>query len=222
MPADRPDPPPPLGGRRRRRRRARWPSTPAARWPRPSTHIADAVITTIAPVVAMDGCSVRLLERVEAAVAAGELRLAAADPSRRRRRGRCRLRSIRPSGPRPGGPARPAPGRCPAPTPAGRPGLLVALVAGPEDDHLAVLDHHDGQHGDDVGDLAGPGHHLGGRAERLDAPQVGHGGRQQLDLAGRLRARASLGRTQMVAMVSPSSWRATWPAGAAVTKNRVS
>jgi ATP-binding protein involved in chromosome partitioning len=33
--------------------------------------IADAVITTIAPVVAMDGCSVRLLEQVEAAVAAG-------------------------------------------------------------------------------------------------------------------------------------------------------
>ena len=33
--------------------------------------IADAVITTIAPVVAMDGCSVRMLERVEAAVAAG-------------------------------------------------------------------------------------------------------------------------------------------------------
>ena len=30
--------------------------------------IADAVITTIAPVVAMDGCSVRLLDRVEAAV----------------------------------------------------------------------------------------------------------------------------------------------------------
>jgi ATP-binding protein involved in chromosome partitioning len=33
--------------------------------------IADSVITTIAPVVAMDGCSVRLLEQVEAAVAAG-------------------------------------------------------------------------------------------------------------------------------------------------------
>jgi ATP-binding protein involved in chromosome partitioning len=33
--------------------------------------IADAVITTLAPVVAMDGCSVRMLERVEAAVAAG-------------------------------------------------------------------------------------------------------------------------------------------------------
>jgi hypothetical protein len=33
--------------------------------------IADAVITTIAPVVAMDGCTVRLLEQVEAAVAAG-------------------------------------------------------------------------------------------------------------------------------------------------------
>jgi ATP-binding protein involved in chromosome partitioning len=33
--------------------------------------IADAVITTVAPVVAMDGCSVRMLERVEAAVAAG-------------------------------------------------------------------------------------------------------------------------------------------------------
>lgn len=33
--------------------------------------IAEAVITTIAPVVAMDGCSVRLLERVEAAVSAG-------------------------------------------------------------------------------------------------------------------------------------------------------
>ncbi len=26
----------------------------------------------------------------------------------------------------------------------------------------------------------------------------------------------------MVAMVSPSSWWATWPGGAAVTKNRVS
>ena len=35
--------------------------------------IADQVITTIAPVVAMDGCSVRLLERVEAAVAAGQV-----------------------------------------------------------------------------------------------------------------------------------------------------
>ena len=33
--------------------------------------IADAVATTIAPVVAMEGCSVRLLERVEAAVDAG-------------------------------------------------------------------------------------------------------------------------------------------------------
>jgi ATP-binding protein involved in chromosome partitioning len=33
--------------------------------------VADAVITTVAPVVAMDGCSVRLLERVEAAVSAG-------------------------------------------------------------------------------------------------------------------------------------------------------
>ena len=33
--------------------------------------IADAVITTVAPVVAMDGCSVRMLDRVEAAVAAG-------------------------------------------------------------------------------------------------------------------------------------------------------
>jgi ATP-binding protein involved in chromosome partitioning len=31
-------------------------------------HIADAVITTIAPVVPMDACSVRLLDRVEAAV----------------------------------------------------------------------------------------------------------------------------------------------------------
>lgn len=34
--------------------------------------IAEAVITTIAPVVAMDGCSARLLDRVEAAVRAGE------------------------------------------------------------------------------------------------------------------------------------------------------
>jgi ATP-binding protein involved in chromosome partitioning len=34
--------------------------------------IAESVITTIAPVVAMDGCSVRLLERVEAAVDAGQ------------------------------------------------------------------------------------------------------------------------------------------------------
>jgi len=33
--------------------------------------IAETVITTIAPVVAMDGCSVRLLQRVEAAVEAG-------------------------------------------------------------------------------------------------------------------------------------------------------
>jgi ATP-binding protein involved in chromosome partitioning len=33
--------------------------------------IAESIIATIAPVVAMDGCSVRLLERVEAAVAAG-------------------------------------------------------------------------------------------------------------------------------------------------------
>ena len=36
------------------------------------------------------------------------------------------------------------------------------------------------------------------------------------------RARASFGRTQMVAMVSVSSWRAVWPVGAAVMKNRVS
>ena len=34
--------------------------------------IADAVITTIAPVVAMEGCSARLLDRVDAAVRAGE------------------------------------------------------------------------------------------------------------------------------------------------------
>ena len=34
-------------------------------------HIADSVITTIAPVVSMEGCSVRLLERVEAAVRDG-------------------------------------------------------------------------------------------------------------------------------------------------------
>jgi hypothetical protein len=33
--------------------------------------IAEAVTTTIAPVVPMEGCSVRLLERVNAAVAAG-------------------------------------------------------------------------------------------------------------------------------------------------------
>jgi ATP-binding protein involved in chromosome partitioning len=32
--------------------------------------IADAVITTIAPVVAMEGCSARMLEHIEAAVAA--------------------------------------------------------------------------------------------------------------------------------------------------------
>ena len=36
------------------------------------------------------------------------------------------------------------------------------------------------------------------------------------------RSRASWGRTQIVAMVSPSSCRATCPGGAAVTKNRVS
>jgi ATP-binding protein involved in chromosome partitioning len=35
--------------------------------------IAEQMITTIAPVVAMDGCSVRLLERVEAAVVAGQV-----------------------------------------------------------------------------------------------------------------------------------------------------
>ncbi len=34
--------------------------------------IAEAIITTIAPVVPMDGCTARLVERVEAAVAAGE------------------------------------------------------------------------------------------------------------------------------------------------------
>jgi len=34
--------------------------------------IADAVITTIAPVVAMEGCSARMLDRVEAAVRAGD------------------------------------------------------------------------------------------------------------------------------------------------------
>jgi ATP-binding protein involved in chromosome partitioning len=42
--------------------------------------IAEAVITTIAPVVAMDGCSVRMLERVEAAVAAGDALVEAAAP----------------------------------------------------------------------------------------------------------------------------------------------
>ncbi len=36
--------------------------------------LADSVITTIAPQVAMDGCTVRLLEQVEAAVAAGHPR----------------------------------------------------------------------------------------------------------------------------------------------------
>ncbi len=34
--------------------------------------IAETVVTTIAPITAMDGCSARLLERVEAAVEAGE------------------------------------------------------------------------------------------------------------------------------------------------------
>ena len=35
--------------------------------------IADTVVTSIAPVTAMDGCSARLLERVEAAVDAEEV-----------------------------------------------------------------------------------------------------------------------------------------------------
>jgi ATP-binding protein involved in chromosome partitioning len=34
--------------------------------------MAEAVVTTVAPTLAMDGCSARLLERVEAAVAAGD------------------------------------------------------------------------------------------------------------------------------------------------------
>jgi ATP-binding protein involved in chromosome partitioning len=42
--------------------------------------IAEAVITTIAPVAGMDGCSVRMLERVEAAVAAGDILVEAAAP----------------------------------------------------------------------------------------------------------------------------------------------
>lgn len=33
--------------------------------------IAERIVTTIAPVVAMDACTARLLERVEAAVDAG-------------------------------------------------------------------------------------------------------------------------------------------------------
>ncbi len=42
--------------------------------------IAESVITTIAPRLAMDGCSVRLLERVEAAVEAGTAGTAPAPP----------------------------------------------------------------------------------------------------------------------------------------------
>ncbi len=81
--------------------------------------IAESVITTIAPVVPMDGCSVRLLERVEAAVEAGtHLALAPAEAARR---GRRPLRRTRSRGPRPGGPVRPAPGRSATPTPCGRP-----------------------------------------------------------------------------------------------------
>ena len=42
--------------------------------------IAESLMTTIAPLVSMDGCSVRLLERVEAAVEAGQLDPPAPDP----------------------------------------------------------------------------------------------------------------------------------------------
>ena len=58
-----------------------WPpaATPARRWRSTKAPLAEAFdahrrggVTTIAPVTAMDGCSARLLERVEAAVEAGE------------------------------------------------------------------------------------------------------------------------------------------------------
>ncbi len=54
--------------------------TPAPRWPSTTTEplaaefarIAEALVANPPPVVSMDGCSARMLERVEAAVAAGD------------------------------------------------------------------------------------------------------------------------------------------------------
>ena len=59
------------------------------------------------------------------------------------------------------------------------------------------------------------------RNERMLVRLVMVGGSISISPA-RLRAKASAGRTQMVAMVSPSSCRASWPGGATVMKNRVS
>ncbi len=64
----------PGGGRRRRRREPVALRRRVNPWPRCSTRSRRPVITTIAPVVAMDGCSVRLLDRVEAAVEDGWIR----------------------------------------------------------------------------------------------------------------------------------------------------
>jgi ATP-binding protein involved in chromosome partitioning len=41
--------------------------------------MADVLVTTAAPVVSMEGCSARVLERVEAALAAGDSTVGAAD-----------------------------------------------------------------------------------------------------------------------------------------------
>ena len=85
--------------------------------------IAEAVVTTIAPVVSMDGCSVRMLERVEAAVEAGRLDPPAPDRWRPPpdRSGCSPLRPIRPSGPQTCRASRPGPDRLPDPRPSDRP-----------------------------------------------------------------------------------------------------
>ena len=95
---------------------ARWPWTPAARWPHAFDAIADSVITTVAPRRGHGR-----LQRAPPGTGGGGRRgrsAATADrprPSRRPpQQGRAPVRSVRPGAPRPGGPARPGPDR-PAP-----------------------------------------------------------------------------------------------------------
>ena len=100
--------------------------------------IAETVITTIAPVTAMDGCSARLLERVEAAVEAGRAL------SRRRRSEEAAFRRCRAADPRRSGRPRRDPGRAAAPGRVEvRPGLLVTGVARAQDHQVPVLEEDD-------------------------------------------------------------------------------